>query len=259
MSGALRADVSKVEPRPRLHSQHRHPLWINRVRAKARSNRGVAIVEAAFITPVFFALVLSIFEAGLYMKDYLAVSNSVRAGARSASASGANALADMYTIIDIDNEAAALGGDQLGYIVIYKATGPGAGPTDVGGPQGGCKSGIAVTNVCNVYTKADVAKARAQAKEIADQAAAVEAGINRTFDESKVWFGCVTSGPHAGQSPDRYWCPGVRKDARSDNNQAGPDYVGVWMKVNHAWVTRMFGASTTMTDQSVIQIEPRSE
>ena len=217
------------------------------------------MVEAAFITPVFFALIIGIFEAGLYMKDYLAISNAVRAGARSASAAGANAQADMYTLIDVANESTALGRDQMAYVVIYKATGPGEGPTDVGGPSGGCKSGIPVAGVCNVYRKADIEKARAQVKEEAAQAAAAAAGTSRTLDESKIWFGCLTSGTHAGLSPDRYWCPGERKDARSDNNRAGPDYVGVWMKVNHKWVTRMFGNLTTMTDQSVIQIEPRSE
>ena len=45
----------------------------------------------------------------------------------SASASGANAQADLYTVIDIANEATALSGDQIDYVVIYKATGPGAG------------------------------------------------------------------------------------------------------------------------------------
>lgn len=227
--------------------------------ARARSQRGVAILEAAFITPVFFILVLGIFEAGLYMKDYLAVSNAVRAGARAASASGANGQADLYTLADIADEASALGSNQIDYVVIYKATGPGAGPTDVGGPTAGCKSGEPVTGVCNVYRPADFAKARAQIAEEKAQAAAAEAGIARTLDTQKIWFGCLTTGPNAGQSPDRYWCPGTRKDARSDNNRAGPDYVGVWMKVKHPWVTRMFGADTTMTDQSVIQIEPRSE
>jgi hypothetical protein len=231
----------------------------NRLRERARSSRGAAIVEAAFITPVFVALVLAVVEGGLYMKDYLATSNSVRAGARTASAAGANSLADMYTIIDMANESAALGGDQLSYIVVYKATGPGEGPTDVGGPTGGCKSGVAVTGVCNVYRKDDIAKARAQAKELQLQEAASEAGTPRTLDDSKMWFGCLTTGTHANQSPDRFWCPGLRKDARSDNNKAGPDYVGVWMKTNHTWVTKMFGSRTTMTDQSVIQIEPRSE
>lgn len=260
MTSGSTADSPKVEPRLGLPRHQPHPLWINRARAKARSNRGAAIVEAAFITPVFFALILGIFEAGLYMKDYLAVSNSVRAGARSASASGANSKADMYTIIDIANETAALSGNQIEYVVIYKATGPGAGPTDVGGPDDvGCKSGVPVAGVCNVYRYADFEKAREQAKEENAQAAAVTAGIARTLNTDKIWFGCVTSGPHADLSPDRFWCPGTRKDARSDNNRAGPDYVGVWMKVDHRWVTRMFGTATTMTDQSVIQIEPRSE
>jgi hypothetical protein len=253
------ADRPSVEPRSGLSVQHRHPLWINRVHAKARSHRGVAIVEAAFVTPVFFALILGIFEGGLYMKDYLSMSNAVRAGARSASASGANGQADLYTVIDIADEAAALAGDQIQYVVVYKATGPGAGPTDVGGPTAGCKSGQPVTGVCNVYTTADFAKARAQVAEEKAQILADEAGIARTLDTNKIWFGCLTTGPHANASPDRYWCPGTRKDARSDNSRAGPDYVGIWMKVNHSWVTKLFGSATTMTDQSVIQIEPRSE
>ncbi len=232
---------------------------MSRVRAKARSNRGVAIVEAAFITPVFFALILGLFEGGLYMKDYLALSNAVRAGARSASAAGADGQADLYTLIDVNNEASGLGAGQLKYVVIYKATGPGDGPTDVGGPSGGCKSGIAVTDVCNVYYPEDINKAIAQVKEERAQAAADAAGTGRTLDTDKIWFGCLISGPHANASPDRFWCPGSRADARSDNNKAGPDYVGIWIKAEHGWVTKMFGSTTTMTDQSVIQIEPRSE
>lgn len=260
MGARFGADVSKVEPRDGLSGQHRHPFWMSRVRAKARTHRGVAVLEAAFITPVFFALILGIMEAGLYMKDYLALSNAVRAGARSASAAGANAQADMYTIIDVANEASALANNQIEYIVIYKATGPGAGPTDVGGPDNtGCRSGSSVSGVCNVYDMTDVTKAIDQVKEMNAQAAAEAAGTPRTLDQQKMWFGCLTEGPHAGQSPDAAWCPGTRADARSDNDRAGPDYVGVWMKVNHKWVTKMFGNVSTMTDQSVIQIEPRSE
>lgn len=220
----------------------------------------MAIVEAAFITPVFFALVLGVCEGGLYMKDHLSMSNAVRAGARSASAGGADAKADLYTVYDIANEAAALGGNQIQYVVVYKATGPGAGPTDTGGPSStGCKSGVPVTGVCNVYYPDDLKRAVAQVQEESAQAAAVAAGQTRTIDANKIWFGCLTAGPHANASPDRYWCPGTRKDGRSDNNKAGPDYVGIWMKVNHGWVTKMFGNTSTMTDQSVIQIEPRAE
>jgi hypothetical protein len=234
------------------------------VRARARSNRGVAIVEAAFITPVFFALVLGIMEGGLYMKDYLAMSSAVRAGARSASAAGADGQADLYTLYDISNEASGLGGNQIQYVVIYKATGFGAAPSascQAGTSSQGDLSGTPPTRAgaCNVYTPADIAKAVVQVKELSAQADAVAAGQTRTLDASKMWFGCLTTGPHANASPDRYWCPGLRADARSSNSKSGPDYVGVWMKVNHGWVTKMFGNTTTMTDQSVIQIEPRAE
>lgn len=211
------------------------------------------------MTPVFFMLILGVIEAGLYMKDYLGTASAVRAGARTASAGGAEAWSDMYTLIDIDKESAALSRGDIEFVVIYKATGLGAGPTDAGGPQGGCRSGYAVQNVCNVYYPSDFTKAVAQAKEIEDQEYAVAHNQARTLDESKMWFGCVTEGVHAGQSPDRFWCPSLRNDARSDNNKQGPDYVGVWMKVHHHWVTKIFGTETTMTEQSVIQIEPRSE
>lgn len=250
------ADRDSVELRPGLPRQHRRPHWLHRIRARAHENRGVAIVEAAFITPVFFALVLGIMEGGLYMKDYLSMSNAVRAGARSASAAGADGEADLYTLFDISNEAAALGGNQIQYVVIYKATGPGASLTAVNAT---CAAGTSVNNVCNVYYPADIAKAVAQVQEVSAQADAVAAGQTRTLNADKIWFGCLTSGVHANASPDRFWCPGTRADARTSNNKAGPDYVGVWMKVNHGWVTKMFGNTSTMTDQSVIQIEPRSE
>jgi len=37
----------------------------------------------------------------------------------------------------------------------------------------------------------------------------------------------------------------------------GPEYVGVWMKMQHPLVTNMFGTVKTFTDQSVIRLEPR--
>lgn len=219
----------------------------------------MAVLEAAFVTPVFFTLILGIIEGGLYMQDYLAVSNSVRAGARTASAGGAIAEADLYTVYQVAKESTALNQDQIQYVVIYKATGFGEAPTDDGSPEGGCKSGIPISGVCNVYRPADMNKALAQVEELTKQRAALTEGIDRTLDQSKIWFGCITTGPNAGQSPDRFWCPGTRKDARSDNNRTGPDYVGVYIKAEHGWVTKMFGNKTTISDQSVIQIEPRSE
>jgi Flp pilus assembly protein TadG len=213
----------------------------------------VAIVEAAFVTPVFFVLLLGIIEGGLFMNDYLGVSSAVRAGARTASANGAIGDADLYTLLNVSRESSALDNDQIQYIVIYKANGFGSDPTAT------CKAGTSVTGVCNVYYPADIAKAVEQVEEESAQDAAIAAGQTRTLDQTKIWFGCLTSGPNANASPDRHWCPGTRVDTRSGNSGAGPDYVGIYIKANHDWVTKLFGDNTTITDQSVIQIEPRAE
>ena len=218
-----------------------------------KRERGVGLVEAAFVTPVFFTMLFGIIEGGMYMNDKLATSNAVRAGAREASAFGADGKADMYTLASVRKQAGALRKDQFEYVVIYKASGYGEKPSTT------CMAGTSVTGVCNVYTYSDIQKAFNQIAEEDAQAAAVAAGTVRTVDSSKIWFGCLTAGTNAGNSPDRYWCPGSRADTRAANNRAGPDYVGIYVKIKHPWLTKLFGSNQAISDQSVIQIEPRAE
>lgn len=189
------------------------------MRARARSSRGAAVLEAAFITPVFFMLVFGIVEIGMAMNDYLALSNSVRAGARTGSASGNDLTADWNIIQAIQREGSALPKNQIKMIVVYKASSFGAKPTVQ------CQGGTPVANVCNTYTPAD-------------------------FTAPKAQWGC-----YAGYTLDRYWCPLDRKVSLSGT---GTDYIGVWMKIEHPWVTKMFGNVKTLTDSSVIRLEPRS-
>jgi hypothetical protein len=196
----------------------RHPAWISRVRARARDNRGVAVVEAAFVTPIFFALLLGLFEIGMAMSDYLALANTVRAGARVASASSNDLTADYGIIQAIKRESSALNPNQIQLIIVYKATGFGAAPTT------GCQNGVAVANLCNVYQPAD---------------------LNVAKDK----WGCKTT-----EDLDRYWCPANRKVTVTGT---GSEYVGVWIKMNHPWITKMFGSTKTFIDSSVIRLEPR--
>lgn len=221
-------------------------------RAATWGERGVALVEAAIITPIFMMLVFGIIEGGLFMNTYLGVSSSVRAGARSASAYGADGNADLFTVLNVSKESSALDDQDIKYIVIYKATAFGAKPNTT------CAGGTSQSGVCNVYRAADIAKAIDQVAEMSDYEADLANGQPRPLDQSKIWFGCLTSGPHSGQSPDRFWCPTSRVDTRNGNNRAGPDYVGVYIQATHRWVTKMFGNTATIRDQSVIQIEPRA-
>ena len=93
---------------------------VGRLRERAKENRGVAVIEAAFITPVFFILVLGIAEIGLAMNDYLALANSVRGGARTASASGNDRLADWGILTSIERESSAIERTKIKQIVVYK-------------------------------------------------------------------------------------------------------------------------------------------
>ena len=56
---------------------------------------------------------------------------------------------------------------------------------------------------------------------------------------------------------DRWWCPTVRKSAQTGAN-GPPDYVGVFIRIKHPYITGLFGSSILMTKTSIIKIEPQS-
>jgi len=212
-----RADGDVVTRRPSFRFHRRQAAHAH---GRGRGGeRGVSVIEAAFVTPVFFILILGVFELGLVMNDQLAVANTVRAGARTASATGNDPYGDFQTLRKISRESAALDRSSIEHIVIYKATGFGDGPSAT------CRSGTPVTGVCNVYDAAD---------------------FSRDRDE----FACSRVG-----SPSRHWCPGSRKITLVNG---GTEFVGVWMAYSHAWVTKMFGDTVELTDSSVIRLEPRT-
>lgn len=171
------------------------------------------------MTPIFFALVLGVIELGLVMNNYLALAHSVRAGARVASASGNEIYADLGVVRSVARESSALRDDQIELVVIYKAAEFGAPPTAT------CQAGTPVAGVCNVYRVADLSRPKSD-------------------------FGCRTD-----RNLDRYWCPTARKVTLTGT---GTEYVGVWMKIEHDWVTKMFGNTVDLTDSSVIRLEPRA-
>lgn len=186
----------------------------------------MAIIEAAFVTPVFFTLVLGIIELGLAMNSELALSHATRAGTRVASASGNDKFADYGIIKSLSREISALPKGQIKQIVVYRASKFGEAPST--GCQGGtgANPGTSTTApACNVYTVAD-------------------------FTRPKAEWGCLAT------SPDRFWCPTKRKVTTING---GSEYVGVWVKVEHRWVSWLFGKTVTLTDQSVIRLEPRTQ
>ena len=189
---------------------------------RARGERGSVLVEAAFITPVLFFLLFSVLEFGMAFRDYLAVANTTRDGARAASVFANNTSADFDVLQAIANSSNVISRRDIQKIVIYKASGPN---TPV--PTNCTTSAAGILATCNVYSAT-------------------------ALDLAKTEFGC-----RSDRNLDRYWCPTARKVAESGPN-GPPDYIGVWIKVNHTWVTGLFGNSVTFRDSTVMRIEPQA-
>jgi Flp pilus assembly protein TadG len=185
---------------------------------KPANERGAALLEFALVAPILILLVFGIVEYGMFFKDYLTVSNATRAGARVGSAAGSNADADYQILQAVKTAAAALPG---GANSIEHVTIYRSATTG-GAPTATCRTTSSAADRCNVYTAS-------------------------AFNQPVQRFGC---GPG---SLDSAWCPSTRQDSQA----IGPDYIGVWVKTTHSFVTRMFGTSRTITDSVVMRIEPR--
>lgn len=189
-----------------------------------RCERGVSIVEAAFVTPVFFLLIFGVLEMGLLFNSYLSAGNMTRTSTRVASAVGDQYEADLVIMESIKKGDSSMVSGTLQTVVVFRATGP-----DSEVPEA-CKS-ASVAGECNRYTGADLV------------------GELRLPPHS-TQFGCGNA------SQDRFWCPNDRK-RDLQGPKSPPDHVGVWVQVEHRYLTGIFGRTFTITDQVVMRMEPK--
>jgi Flp pilus assembly protein TadG len=162
-------------------------------------------------------LTFGLLEFGLFFKNYLTVANTTRTAARVGSSVGKSADADYQILQAIKGAASALPSGANSIQAISVYKATAAG----GDPPTACKSGPSAASFCNYYT--------ASSLNLASTA-----------------FG-GTSG-----KPDAYWPP----TSRSVSQSAGTDYLGVWIKTTHGFVTKLFGTSRTISDTVVMRIEP---
>lgn len=191
-----------------------------------RDERGAVLVEVVIILPVLLIIALGVFDVGLGWRASFTISSAARSGARVGSNLGIDDGADQQALASI---AAALGtipSAQIDVVVIYKADGAD------GEVPANCLTAITRTaggsaaNHCNVYTATDLAAA-------------------------------ATSSDYTGNcssSRDRFWCPPNRENEQG--SAAGPDYLGVYIRINHATKTKMFGSTLVLDDRAVMRIEP---
>ncbi len=215
------------------------PVWRRR-----RGERGSAIIEAAFVTPVFLLLLFGILEYGLLFRDNLTTNNASQEGARAASVGGRALEADYLTLQTLEHGVAAMGLEPLNYVVIFNANDP-SNPVSPGVgyelPDGHLCHTQSVQQVCNRYVPADFDK------ELVDGS-----------DVDTDFFRCVgtdptdpTVAPAAGNL-DGFWCPGTRNAGLGDNS----DLIGVYVNTTHSYLTGFFGEQQTLDANTVIRVEP---
>src|SRR3954453_18850693 len=97
---------------------------LRRRRQWRAGERGAVLVEFAIIAPVLSMLIFGMIEYGLLFRDYLTVSNVTRTGARVASASGDDTLADYSILQAVKGAAGALPGGiaSIDQIIVYKTS-----------------------------------------------------------------------------------------------------------------------------------------
>jgi hypothetical protein len=111
------------------------PTLLARARARrARGEKGAVAIEAAILTPLLLLLVFGIIEFGMLFKDWLAVTSSVRAGTRMASAEPRIETFAQDAADQVAREGAALDMDNVQELWIYRAQTSGS---DAGYPVGG--------------------------------------------------------------------------------------------------------------------------
>jgi hypothetical protein len=185
-----------------------------------RFERGAALVEASIISTLFLMIIFFVFEMGFLFRDSLTTSNASREAARAASTQGRDPHTDFYTIRTAEHGLEAMGLQSLDIMVVFKASGPGDSV------PGACLSG-SQTGLCNRYTPADFFAEKED-----------------TAGNPTGKFGCGTL--------DAAWCPSTRIAKAS----TGPDYVGVYIRTKHSYLTGMFGNQTDLEATTILRIEP---
>ena len=195
---------------------------------RGHGDNGSTLVESAVVTPVLLLMIFGIFEFGFAFRDYLAVANSTRDAAREASVAGNVRDADYRMLRAIERASAALPDGSIEQIVIWEATGP---DDSVPAVCTGAAQGTA--GVCNVYQSSDLSVPEAN-------------------------FGCqstLNSPPDPIDSPDRFWCPADRQVSVG----SGLDYVGVYIRITHEYITGLFGDDVVFEDQMILKVEPQEQ
>ena len=172
---------------------------------------------------VLFTLLFAVLEGGYLLRDYNIVSDAASDGARAAALIGPAADADFEIITAVRQATGSMPPEWLDRIVVFRGTGTGSAESQI---TATCKAGTPVTGRCSVY------------EDPYEAFLAVE-------DGNGAYFACPGGTACA-------WPPAARRDGPTVNDI---DHVGVYIAIDRAYLTKMFGSTLRLDDASVARIE----
>lgn len=185
-----------------------------------KRDRGAAVVEAAFATPLLFLVVFAAMELSLLAHQRLALADAVSSSVRTASAAANAADSDFRILGALKSRLGGVDKDDITSIVVFRAPSTSATPANDPG-LAACRS-ASVVGVCNHYDADDL-------------------------DLPSTSFGCGVG------SVDSAWCPSGRVAVVS----GPPDLVGVEVVIDYEAATAALGQSYTLRRSQVLRIEPQ--
>lgn len=225
----------------------------------SRRDRGATLLEAAVAIPVVLLLFFGMADASMALKTYSSSADAVRAGGRAASVAGADPMADAAILQRVEAESAGIGSGELDLVVVWHATGAGAQvppacvPAHDDAPNnasiGVSDGGNDAIGACNVYVRPGM------------DGGAFDMAAGRLANPSSYYLGCEgATDPGASHKLDCNW-PGKNRRAMGTARGASgtshsPDFVGVYIRVQHRVLTSHLGSTLTITDRSIHLIEP---
>lgn len=201
---------------------------LRRLLGRTRRDDGVSAVEFAIVAPVLILLVVGMLEFGFVMHDNIAVSTAVRTGARTASTGAGNGCVYGSGSTCVPSLAVAAGN------AMEKA--------GVGMPRGSIDSFIVYLANANGYPGTGTT-----------MPAKGQCGVSASYPNCVefVWDVTANSGAGGFVVSNGFW-----NSSQINACLPTPQQVGVFMRVNHPYLTRMFGATITVSDRAVMKFEP---
>jgi TadE-like protein len=204
------------------------------MRARRRhGERGATLTEFAVVGLLLFTVLFGIFEFGMLFRNRTTTSDAAADGARVGAIQGPNRTstgetADYSIIKAIREDSSAIDPEAIEQIVIFKGSSSGSGSPASQVPAT-CKAGTPVAGRCNVYNP--------------------NTAFERVQEGDASYFDCSTN----PTGPACSWDPVTR---RNGPRPTDIEYLGVWIRVNHQWVTGLFGDGFTYESASVVRLEP---